>query len=125
MRFRRRLRRLVRRGSRLRLAGLLELHLLLELLAELPCHDTRAARPAPDLGHDAWKLFRSQHDECQDEDDYDLRESALEQIRRSVRSVRALRRSSLRIPGTRRPDCPSESAWAGCSPLLRPRSWPS
>jgi hypothetical protein len=38
-----------RRGGGLRLAQLVELDFFLQLLAELPCHDARAANPAAEL----------------------------------------------------------------------------
>src|SRR5262249_53520562 len=59
------------RGGALGLACLLELHFLLELLAELTRHGTGSSHPAADFGHHARQLLRSQHDQRQDEDDQD------------------------------------------------------
>jgi len=61
----------------LRLARLLDLHFLLELLAELSRHGARPADPTADLGHHTRQLLRSQHDERQDEDDQDFEEAPL------------------------------------------------
>src|SRR5579862_5798821 len=86
---RRRRRRRGRRGRRrgaLRAAGLLQLHFFLQLLAELARHGARAADPAAEFGDHARQLFRSQHDERQDENDQDLGKSPFEQIY-ALRSV--------------------------------------
>jgi hypothetical protein len=61
----------------LRLARLLDLHFLLELLAELSRHGPRPADPTADLGDHTRQLLRSQHDERQDEDDQDFEEAPL------------------------------------------------
>src|SRR6185437_14550571 len=61
-----------------------DVDLILELLLELARHGTGPAYPAAHLAHDARQLLRSQHDERQDEDDQDLRESDVEHGRFSV-----------------------------------------
>jgi hypothetical protein len=58
--------------GRLRLARLFEVDLFFKLLTELPRHSPRTAYPAADLGRDLWKLFGSQHDEGQGENNENL-----------------------------------------------------
>jgi hypothetical protein len=56
----------------LRFARILQIDLLFELLPELARHATRAAYPAADLGCHTREFFRSQHNECQDENEQNL-----------------------------------------------------
>jgi hypothetical protein len=60
------------------LPHLLEVHFLFQLLLELPRHGACAAYQATYLAGDTRQLFRSQHDECQDENNQNLREADVE-----------------------------------------------
>jgi hypothetical protein len=76
-----------------RLAHLLEIDLLLELLSELARHRSRAPDPTADLACHTRELFRSQHHQCYDENQQNLREADVEHGARSdVLRRRALRR---------------------------------
>jgi hypothetical protein len=60
------------------LAYLLEVHFLFELVLELARHGTGTPDPAAYLAGNTRQLFRSQHDECEDENNQDLREADVE-----------------------------------------------
>src|SRR5579864_921965 len=119
----RRLRRFLRR----RAPRLLELHFLFQLLAELARHGSGPANPPAYLGHHTRKLLRSQHDQCQDEDDQDFGKTALEQVTRSDRSwAGRWRWAGYRSSSPpRRTRHPSQSASEASFARSRPRSWPS
>src|SRR6185503_20153859 len=91
-------------------------------LLELARHGTGPAYPAAHLAHDARQLLRSQHDERQDEDDQDLRESDVEHGRFSVETCGCRmspdRRGALARLGRARTLCPQSRETQALRSLL-------